>query len=135
MKAGPLVFRVTAVAVFLQLLLGGLLTFDFVSAAPHIILGFLVFILAIAAMALAWTSKPAFKPLKGMSVALVVLIIIQIILGYSTLDTGDAFVAWVHFVNALAIYGIAVSAAFMSMRWERMARMGNVPQGAEKPPG
>jgi heme A synthase len=122
MKAGPLVFRVTGVAVFLQMLLGGLLTFDFIGAASHILLGLVVFLLAIAAMGIAWTAKPAFRPLRGMSAALVVLLVVQIALGFYTLDTGSAFVAWLHFVNSLAIYGIAVSAAFMAMRWERMAQ-------------
>ncbi|MDA4117419.1 MAG: hypothetical protein OK455_03645 [Thaumarchaeota archaeon] len=121
MRVGPLLFRVTAIVVFLQLLLGGLLTFDFVSAAPHIILGFLVFILAIATMIATFVSKPSFRPMKVMSALLVVLILAQIILGFGALGTGSAAIAWIHFVNALAIYGIAVSGAFIAMRWKYAA--------------
>jgi heme A synthase len=122
MRAGPLLFRVTAIVVFLQLLLGGLLTFGFVSAAAHIILGFLVFILAIATMVVTFVSKPSFRPIQVMSTLLVVLILAQIILGFATLGTGSAAIAWIHFVNSLAIYGIAVSGAFMAMRWNHIDR-------------
>lgn len=122
MRAGLLIFRGTAIAVFLQLLLGGLLTFGFVPASPHIILGFLVLILAIAGMIVALVSKPSFRPVKTMSVVLVILLLLQIILGFATLGSGSTVLAWLHFVNSLAIYGIAVSGAFMAMRWDRMAR-------------
>ena len=64
MKPGPLLFRVTAAVVFLQLILGGLLTFNFISPEPHIILGFIVFIIAIATMIVALVSKPAFRPVR-----------------------------------------------------------------------
>ena len=40
MKTGILLFRLTAIVVFLQLIIGGLLTFDLISATPHIIAGF-----------------------------------------------------------------------------------------------
>jgi len=124
MRAGPLFFRVRAIVVFLQLLLGGLLTFGFVDASPHIVLGFLVFALAIITMVLTFVSKPSFRPVKAMSTALVVLILIQIVLGFVTLGGGNSIVAWLHFVNALAVYGIAVSGAFMAMRWDQIARHG-----------
>ena len=120
MRAASVLFRVTAIVVFLQLLLGGLLTFNFVSAAPHIILGFLVLIVAIASMVAALVSKPSFRPIQVMSAVSVVLILAQVILGFATLGTGNAAIAWIHFVTALAIYGLAVSGAFMAMRWDRM---------------
>jgi heme A synthase len=122
MKAGPLLFRVTAGVVFLQLLLGGLLTFNFISAAPHIVTGFIVFILAIATMVVALVSKPSFRPMQGMSVGLVVLILVQIILGFATLDSGSQVIAWIHFVNAMLIYGLAVSGTVTAIRWDHMAR-------------
>jgi len=120
-KAGILLLRTTAVAVFLQLLLGGLLTFDFASAAPHIVLGFVVLALAIASMVVALRSKPPFRPIRVMSISLVLLMLLQIVLGFATLGTGSAVVAWLHFVTALAIYGLAVSGAFLAMRWDSMA--------------
>lgn len=135
MKTGLALFRVTAIVVFLQLLLGGLLTFDLISAGPHIVMGFVVFVLAIACMAVAWVTKPAFMPLRVMSVVLVLLLVVQIILGFATLGTASAALAWVHFVNALAIYGIAVSAAFMAMRWSSMSVPRTEPGTTEQSPG
>jgi len=41
-------FRVTSLLVFLQIALGGLLTFSFITALPHIITGFVVLAFAIA---------------------------------------------------------------------------------------
>ena len=121
MKTVPLLFRITAVTVFLQLLLGGLLTFDFISAGPHIILGFIVFAIAIATMVVALISKPKFRPIQGVSVMMVVLILIQIILGFATLDTGNQAIVWLHLVNALAIYGASISGVFVAMKWDGMS--------------
>src|SRR5579872_3933943 len=75
MKAGPVLFRMTAIVIFIQLAIGGLLTFDFINATAHIITGFIVFILAIVTMILAITSKPVFKPIRTMSIVLVVLLL------------------------------------------------------------
>ena len=122
MKAGPALFRVTTGIVFLQLLLGGLLTFDFIPATPHIITGFIVFILAIVTMILAIISKPVFKPIRAMSIVLVVMILVQILLGFATLSSGSPALAWVHFVVAMAIYGLAVSGSVIVVRWDQMAR-------------
>ena len=122
MKAGPLPFRITGVAIFLQLLLGGLLTFGFITVGAHIVLGFIVSVLAIASMVAAWVAKPPFRPIRIMSVVLVLLLVLQIILGFAALGSGSRAIDWLHFVNALAIYGIGVSVAFMSMRWEAMSR-------------
>ena len=107
---------------FLQIALGGLLTFGFITPLPHIITGFAVLVLAIATMAVALASMPSFRLMQGLSLGLVVLIVVQIILGFVTLRSGDAIVAWVHLVIAMAIYGMAVAGTFMAMRWNYMAR-------------
>jgi hypothetical protein len=122
MKAGPALFRATAAVVFLQLLLGGLLTFSYITATPHIITGFAVLILAIVTMILAIISKPVFKPIRAMSIVLVILILVQILLGFSTLSTGNTAIAWIHFVVAMGIYGLAVSGSVIAVRWDQMAR-------------
>jgi len=124
MRAGPLLFRITGIVVFIQLALGGLLTFDFVPAAPHIVVGFLVFALAITTMLAVWMSKPAFRPARMMSAGLVALILVQIVLGFATLGTGSTVLAWIHFVVALGIYGMTVAGTFIVMRWDQMARQG-----------
>jgi hypothetical protein len=120
LKTGVLLFRITAIVVFIQLALGGLLTFDFINATPHIITGFVVFALAIATMVFAFIGKPRFRPVQMISIGLVVLLLIQIILGFATLSSGSSVVAWIHLVNALAIYGMAVAGTFLAIQWNRM---------------
>ena len=121
MKAAPLLFRLTGIVVFVQLLLGGLLTFAFITALPHIIVGFAVFILAFGTMIASLVAKPSFRPMKAVSIALVVLLLVQIILGFVALGSGSPAIGWVHFVNAMAIYGTAILGTFTAMRWNHMA--------------
>src|SRR5690348_3462468 len=110
-------FRVTSLVVFLQIALGGLLTFGFLdNAVPHIITGFAVLAFAIVALAMAQRLKPPFRPLQGLSVGLVLLIAVQIVLGFTTLSTGNQVVAWVHLLVAMGIYGMVIAGTFMSMR-------------------
>jgi heme A synthase len=71
---------------------------------------------------IALVSKPAFRPIQMMSIVLVVLIVVQIILGFATLSSGNQAIAWIHFVNAMAIYGLAVSGSVIALRWDQMAR-------------
>ncbi len=117
-----LLFRGTAALVLIQLALGGLLTFDFISPLPHIAAGFAVFVLAIASMIAANTAKPPFRPLKLMSVVLVLMIAVQAVLGFWTLETGNQAVAWVHFLLALGIYGLAISTVFMASIGSRLIK-------------
>jgi hypothetical protein len=133
MKAAPLLFRLTGIVVLIQLLLGGLLTFAFITALPHIIVGFAVFILAIATMIVSLMAKPSFRPMKAVSVAMVVLILVQIILGFVALGSGGAAIGWLHFANAMAIYGAAISGTFTAMRWNHMA--GAVPAELQRQEG
>ena len=78
---------------------------------------------AIAAMIAALVSKPSIRSLKGMSIVMVVLLVVQILLGFDTLQTSDQLIAWVHFVTALLIYGLAVSGTFMAVQLNRASRM------------
>ena len=108
-------FRITSIVIFVQLLLGGLLTFNFVTPTMHIIVGFIVFALAIATMGVALRSKISQeRVLQLMSVGLVALIVVQIILGFETLDSGSQVLAWIHFAVALGIYGMSAAASVMS---------------------
>jgi heme A synthase len=115
-------FRVTSLLVFLQIALGGLLTFSFITALPHIITGFAVLAFAIVALVMAQRLKPAFRPLQGLSVGLVLLIVVQIVLGFTTLSTGNQVVAWVHLLVAMGIYGMVIAGTFMSMRLDYRSR-------------
>src|SRR6266852_1414708 len=108
--------RVTSLVVFLQIALGGLLTFSFITVLPHIITGFAVLAFAIVTLVMAQTLKPPFRPLQGLSVGLVLLVVVQIILGFTILSTGNQVIAWVHLLVAMAIYGMVIAGTFMSMR-------------------
>jgi heme A synthase len=120
-------FRVTSLLVFLQIALGGLLTFSFITALPHIITGFIVLAFVIVALVMAQRLKPPFRPLQGLSVGLVLLIVVQIVLGFTTLSTGNQLVAWVHLLVAMAIYGMVIAGTFMSMRLDYRSREQSVP--------
>lgn len=122
MKTGLVLFRVTGAVLGLQLLLGGLLTFGFISSAAHIVTGLVLFALAIATMAVWLTSKPAFKPLQGISVVIVLLLLVQIVLGFATVGTGSQVIAFVHFTVALVIFGATISGASMALRWDQTAK-------------
>ena len=111
-----LVLRATMILVFLQIALGGLLTFNFITPLPHIITGFLVLAFAIVTLVMAQTLKPPFRPLQGLSIGLVLAVIVQIILGFTTLGTGNQVIAWVHLLVAVGIYGMVVSGTIMSAR-------------------
>jgi hypothetical protein len=122
MRLGPLLFRITGIVIFVQIALGGLLTFGFIDPTAHIVTGLIVFVLALASMVTVLVSKPVFMPLRGISIGLVVLIVIQIVLGLETLRTNSLALAWIHFLVAMGIYGMSVAGTFMTMRWDRMAR-------------
>ena len=123
MKIGGLVFQITTVAVFLQLLLGGLLTFDFINAGVHIVTGLVVFALAIIAKIVSILTRPRSYAMQLTSVVLVVLIIIQIVLGFDTLDSGNQVIAWIHFANAMVIYGVAIIGTFVALRLDQTAKV------------
>lgn len=127
MKAGLILFRVTGAVLLLQLVLGGLLTFGFISAEAHIVLGFVLLALAIATMAAWLVPKPPFRPMQGLTVVIVLLILLQIILGFATLNSGSQAIAFLHFANALAIFGAMISGTFIAMRWGNHLPRSGVP--------
>lgn len=116
MKTGSVLFRATGAVLGLQLLLGGLLTFGFISAEAHIITGLVLLCFAITTMAVWLASKPPFRPLQGISVIIVLLFVVQIILGFATLGTGSQAIAFIHFMVALAIFGATISGVSIAMR-------------------
>ncbi|MCL4519629.1 MAG: hypothetical protein M1587_10585 [Thaumarchaeota archaeon] len=126
MTIGSLLFRITAIAIFVQLLLGGLLTFDFINAGVHILMGLVVFVLAIGSAIASLVSKPEQRLLQITSFVMVALIIGQMMLGLDTLDTGNQVIAWIHFVNAIAIYSIALLGAVISLRSDQASKVGSV---------
>ena len=97
-------------------MLGGLVTFNFINVGVHIVIGIITLIFAIATMIVVIVSKPRLRSLMIPSIALVLLIVVQIVLGFDTLNTGSQIIAMLHFANAMAIYGVAMSGTFVTSR-------------------
>ena len=114
-------FRITSAMIFVQLLLGGLVTFDFIEPLYHIVVGIAVSVFAVATMVTALSSKLSLGPLRGISIGMVVLIIVQIILGFETLRTNSPAIAWVHFAVAMGIYAMSVAGSVMAFAIQRRA--------------
>jgi hypothetical protein len=115
MKPGPLLFRITGIVIFLQLALGGLLTFDFIPVAPHILVGLLALILSVVTTLLSWLSKPSFRPMRIAATGLVAMVLIQIGIGFTMLKADSDLLSWIHLMVALGIYGVAVAGTFTSV--------------------
>lgn len=120
MKLG-LLFRILGVALFIQLALGGLVTFDFVGPGVHIMWG--VILGAVSVVALVYVYRLPSKPkrLVGITFGIGVDILLQALIGFAALSSGDQLVSWIHFLNALAIYGMTLAGTFMAAAAGRMA--------------
>ncbi len=127
-NASSLLFRFATLVVFLQIALGGLVTFNFIAPASHIATGFAALAIALATMIVSLVSKPSSKSVQMTAIAMFLLIAIQIPLGFVTLQTGNSVIAWVHFLDAMAIFGAAISGSFAAVRWEKVSR--SVPRSA-----
>lgn len=119
MKTGVVLLRVTAAVLGVQLLLGGLLTFGFVSPAVHIAVGFVLLVLALGAMVVWFRAKPAYRQMRLATAVIVLLLLLQVVLGFAALDTGSQALAFAHFANAMAIFGATISGTFAALRWEQ----------------
>src|SRR5947209_20535593 len=102
-------FRVTSLLVFLQIALGGLLTFSFITALPHIITGFAVLALAIATLVMAQPLKPPFRPLQALSIGLSLLPAVPITPSFSPLAASTAVTASLHLPFAMTIPDLPVA--------------------------
>ncbi len=123
MKAGVVLMRITAGVLGLQLLLGGLLTFGFISAEAHILVGFLLLLLATGTMAAWFMTEPAFRPMR-VATAVIVLLLVQGALGFAALGTKSDALSLLHFLDALAVFGATISGSFIAMRWAGAPRGG-----------
>jgi hypothetical protein len=119
-----LVFRVTGVALGIQLALGGLVTYAYLDWRVHMVWGVILGVLALLNLVLVVRMPSRPRRLVGLTVAIGVDILIQGLLGFATQGTGSNALAFVHFLNALAIFGLSLSGSFMAMA---AARMGMAP--------
>ena len=118
MRVAAILFHASAVVIFLQLFLGAMLVFNFLDARTHIFGGLIVLGLAAATMVVTVRSKPRGRPTTIISVALVVLIVFQGLLGFAAF--GSDVIVVVHFVNAMIIYALAVLGMFYARAWNKL---------------
>jgi heme A synthase len=117
-------FRLTALAIFVQIALGGLLTFGFIDPLPHIAIGLIVVALAVVTSTISLRSKLPDKQLKEVSIALIAALVVQVILGFATLALSSSIVGWVHLLVGVITYAIALTGMSFAQRQEYMSKAG-----------
>ena len=129
------VFRIMGIALGIQVALGGLVTYGFLDPSVHIAWGVVLGILAIFALAYVARMSPRPKRLFGLTVGIGVDILVQALIGFAILSTGNGAtalsngVAWVHLLNAFAIFAMSMMGSGMAMMAGRMVP-GPTPQAA-----
>src|SRR5579864_7359963 len=111
--------------IVLQFVLGDLVSNELIGPTYHIALGFLVLAMALATMVVALTSKLSLRSLKLVSILLVVLVALQIPLGFALLGSGSLLSSVAHVVNAIAILVITFSGYFLARNWEKRRVQGS----------
>ncbi len=106
--------RLTSLCIVLEMAPGGLLTFGFISSGAYIVVGFTVYAVSIATLLLVFPNSYSPKFLKNMAIGMVVLLTLQILLGFATLTSGNRILAFFHILPAIAILGLAVSETFVA---------------------
>ena len=127
MKVAAL-FRLTATVLIIQIALGGLVTFDFVSPLVHIGWGVVVVAVAIFTAAKTLRLKPLDRQLRGVSFGMVAGLAVQVILGFSALALSSEVLAWVHLVLGILIYAMALTGMSFAQRREYMSTAQGAPQ-------
>lgn len=133
-----LMFRITGAALGIQLALGGLVTFNFIDASPHIVWGIVFLVLAIVTLVFVNRMPGKPKPLMNLSVGIVADTIVQGLLGFAALGTSSNAnlsngVAWVHLLNAFAIFAMILTATGMLMGMARMSQGHPMPSAPPAP--
>ena len=114
-------FRVIGIALFIQLALGGLVTFNFISPFIHLVWGIVLGVLAVVAIVFVVRTPSKPRQLVGLSIGIGVDILLQGLLGFAILATNSDVISWVHFLNALAIFGMTLFGTFLAMRASSVA--------------
>ena len=123
----PRLFRILSFFVFIQIALGGLVTFGIISVSVnsfdlvtliHIINGLIVLGLALVVTMQAVQSKPSHKGLNEVSMALLIFVVVQIGIGFTLVGVVDSvYLAWVHLLMAVLIYAMTlVGRSFAMLR-------------------
>jgi heme A synthase len=124
-------FRLTATVIIIQIALGGLVTFNFISPLVHIGWGAVVVAVAIFTAVTTLRLKPLDGQLRGVSFGIIAGLVVQVILGFSTLALSNDVLAWVHLVLGVLIYAMALTGMSFAQRREYMSAVRSVPQSGE----
>ncbi|MDG6901961.1 MAG: hypothetical protein JRM80_08370 [Nitrososphaerota archaeon] len=129
-----LIFRITGIALGIQIALGGLVTFGFLDPFTHMAWGVVLGVLAIVALVAVarMPSKP--KRLMGITIGIGVDILLEALIGAAALSTSSNAtlsngIAWVHLLNSFAIFAMSIMGSGMAMAASRMAA-GPAPQAS-----
>ena len=122
-----LLFRITGLALGIQIALGGLVTFGYIDWTVHMGWGIILGILALVTLVLVYRMPMRNKRLVGLSVGLGVDILIQALIGFAAQDTGNNVVSWIHFLNSYAIFAMLIMGLGIAMMGSRMGQMGQNP--------
>ena len=123
-------------ALGIQLALGGLVTFFNVGTGVHIVWGVVLGVLALVTLFTVLKTPGRPRRIMNLSVGIAVDILIQALLGFASLgaQTSNADLsnglAWVHLLNAFAIFAMTIMATGMAMMGARMGQMGRGPPTA-----
>ncbi len=113
-------FRLTATVILVQIALGGLVTFSFIGPEAHIGWGVVVGLVALFTLITAVRLKPMDRQLRGVSIGIIAALVVQVILGFSTMDLSSDLLAWIHLVLGVLIYAMALTGMSFAQRRERM---------------
>ncbi len=123
MRIAALLFYVTAVLIFFQLVTGGPLALGSVSLAnsvadTHVFMGFITGILGLITVVAAWVSKPAYKAFRYITIVMLVLFFL---VGFAADKTALNGIL-VHYELAVLLFGTAIAGTFYAVRWNRMPK-------------
>jgi len=102
-------FRILATVILIQIALGGLVTFNFVT--PLIRIGWGVVVVAVTVVVAITTLrlKALDRQLRSVSLGMIGALAVQVILGFSSLALNSELLAWVHLVLGVPIYAMALT--------------------------
>ena len=116
-----LMFRITGAALGIQLALGGAVTFFNLDVAVHTVWGVILGVLALVTLYYVRKMPAKPKPLMGLTIGIGVDILVQALLGFAAVAMNDnSVLGFVHFLNALAIFGMVVMGTSMVMMASRL---------------
>jgi heme A synthase len=123
MKLVAPVSMAAALAVFIQLILGGSVTFGYLSTSTHLAFGYLAGVLVLVTFVLAVVTKPRDMGLFGVTLIALILIIVQGGLGMVAASSNSPAINLGHFVNGIVVFGLMVASTFYAAKVSRMSKV------------